>query len=443
MQFSINAANIFSPMSEIPDSGTRITNLLNRAVDDPNALRELERFRRTLVVMFSDIQGSTAYFEKHGDAAGLFMVHRCNDTIRGLVEKHGGAVIKTIGDGTMATFPEAKSAVEAAIGIQTALERLSATRPESDRIGLRIGMHYGTGIVRTNDVFGDVVNMASRVESVAVPGQILVSEEIFAQVSECDFIIRKLGRFALKGKSGERTLFTVIWDQTSSPTASGIEIEDPSGIKPPNFKLRVVQRDGRGTDYPVGAEVKVGLSAGGKLKIAESLESSSVCARVFAQEESLFVEENGAAKQDIFLRLAGAYVLEHQDILLAGRQIFRYEEKRDPEGELAAFGTQPMGSEDPAGFVAELVRIGPGGVAAERYPLNAPEIQLGRTIGTYTFPSDDLMSRAHLRISQRGGDFVLDGVGSRNGTFVKMRKKSSLSVGSALLIAGQLLTVIR
>src|SRR5277367_6804481 len=108
-------------MTDSPKSGTRVTKLLELAQADPSRLQELERFRQTLVVMFSDIKGSTAYFEKHGDAAGLFMVHQCNDTIRRLVEKHGGRVVKTIGDGTMASFPEPKNSVKAAIEIQKAL----------------------------------------------------------------------------------------------------------------------------------------------------------------------------------------------------------------------------------------------------------------------------------------------------------------------------------
>src|SRR5271157_3170925 len=131
---------LVSSMTETNKPGTRVAKLLELAQADPRRLQELERFRLTLVVMFSDIQGSTAYFEKYGDAAGLFMVHQCNDAIRRRVEKHGGTVIKTIGDGTMATFPEPKNAVEASIKIQTELNELSAARKELERIALRIGM---------------------------------------------------------------------------------------------------------------------------------------------------------------------------------------------------------------------------------------------------------------------------------------------------------------
>src|ERR1700721_3449371 len=93
-------------MTDLKDSALRVTKILLRAQDDPDLLKELEQFRRYLVVMFSDIQGSTAYFEKHGDAAGLFMVRQCNDIIRGFVQQYGGNLIKTIGGGSGRAFPK-------------------------------------------------------------------------------------------------------------------------------------------------------------------------------------------------------------------------------------------------------------------------------------------------------------------------------------------------
>jgi class 3 adenylate cyclase len=431
-------------MTEPPTSGTRVTNLLDLLAVDPTRLPELEQFRRTLVVMFSDIQGSTAYFEKHGDAAGLVMVHQCNDTVRRLVDKHGGTLIKTIGDGTMSAFQESKGAVDAAIEIQTALSKLGAARAEGERISLRIGMHYGSGIVKSNDVFGDVVNTASRVESVAAAGQIVISEETYGQVRECGFAIRELGRFTLKGKTGERTLFRVIWNPVQGvPTEYGVAPLDLSSQTLCSFKLQLVHRDGSaGTEYPVQSELAVVLSPEGDLLISQDFRSPSVCARVFLQGQALFVEERSAVGEGVFLRLTGAYVLEHQDIFLVGQQVFRYEEKPETSSSMTVLRTGLAESEAAASDIAELVRTDAGGNPTGRYPLPPPEVQLGRTRGTYVFPDDNLMSRAHIRISQRGEDFVLEDVGSRNGTFVKVRRKMPLPSGSALLIAGQLLRVI-
>jgi len=431
-------------MNQGSDSGMRVTKLLRQAEADPQALRKLERFRRTLVVMFSDIQGSTAYFERHGDTAGLFMLHQCDNLIRSHVEKHSGTVIKTIGDGTMMTFPEPKHAVEAAIEIQRSLTQLDAARAQDDRIALRIGMHYGTGIVRTTDVFGDVVNMASRVESVAGAGHIALSEEMFGQVRDCGFMIEELGRFVLKGKTGERTLFHVRWQPTQAALAApGVSPEISSLPAPRSFKLQVNNSKdaGAAAEYSVRSELGVGLSAENTLVISNDLDLPNVWARIFLEGHDLFVEEPSAEVHSIFLRLIGAHVLENTDIFLAGRQLFRFEEKLEPAlmtGTINAQGDVAL----IAGKAAILVRTNNAGDPMERCPLNALQVQLGRTVGTYTFPDDHLMSRSHALISKRGEDFVLEDAGSHNGTFVQLRRKTSLSVGSTLLIAGHLLRII-
>ncbi|HET8668357.1 MAG TPA: hypothetical protein VFM10_10285, partial [Terriglobales bacterium] len=74
-------------MVERVKSGTMITRLLELALSDPKYQEELERLRKPIVVMFTDIQGSTAYFEKHGDVAGLMMVHQCGEALRGIIER--------------------------------------------------------------------------------------------------------------------------------------------------------------------------------------------------------------------------------------------------------------------------------------------------------------------------------------------------------------------
>ena len=157
-------------MAENVDGVTLVTKLLEMARLDPEYLKDLDKLRRPVVVVFTDIQGSTAYFEEHGDAAGLLMVHNCNRTVREAVEKRGGQIIKSIGDGMLATFTDAAAAVNASINIQTILSEVNDLRPDAQRVGVRIGIHYGIGIVKANDVFGDVVNMASRVESAAAAG---------------------------------------------------------------------------------------------------------------------------------------------------------------------------------------------------------------------------------------------------------------------------------
>ncbi|HLK34537.1 MAG TPA: adenylate/guanylate cyclase domain-containing protein, partial [Terriglobales bacterium] len=193
-----------------------VTRILELSRQNPEQLKELEKFRRSVAVLFTDIQGSTAYFEKFGDLAGLAMVHECNDALSRVVEEHGGRVIKNIGDAIMACFDNCEQSVRATIVMQRRLSELNARKSEEDRSRVRIGVHHGVGIVKSNDVFGDVVNVASRIQSLAQPEQILISDSLFQEVANCGFDITPLGRFQLKGKSETRQIFEVRWNGRSA-----------------------------------------------------------------------------------------------------------------------------------------------------------------------------------------------------------------------------------
>jgi class 3 adenylate cyclase len=84
--------------------------------------QELEKMRASVTILFSDIKGSTTYFEKNGDVEGLAMVERHHSLMLPVIEGAGGRVVKTIGDAIMASFADPVGAVKAAIGMQRALE---------------------------------------------------------------------------------------------------------------------------------------------------------------------------------------------------------------------------------------------------------------------------------------------------------------------------------
>src|SRR5437879_1726009 len=148
-----------------------VTKILNRPTGQLDRAAVLESLRRNITILFTDLKGSTNYFEKYGDAAGLLMVHRCNTMLAESVERHGGRVIKTIGDAVMAAFEEPAEAIASSIEMQEAITADNKDKIDSQRISIRIGINYGLGLVKSNDVFGDVVNVASRVESAAAPEQ--------------------------------------------------------------------------------------------------------------------------------------------------------------------------------------------------------------------------------------------------------------------------------
>ncbi|MGH9579649.1 MAG: adenylate/guanylate cyclase domain-containing protein, partial [Terriglobales bacterium] len=423
-----------------------VTQIIQSSRAQAELLAELEKFRRNLTVMFTDIKGSTAYFEKYGDVAGLMMVSQCNDALRQIVESHGGRVVKTIGDAIMATFEDGVESIHAAIRMQKALIKFNEPKPVQDHVFIRIGLNYGPGIVKSNDVFGDVVNVASRVESVAVPQQIVISDSLNQQVaSSGKFKISHLGRFALKGKEENRDLFEVVWNEGAAPIVAAAHTVVTGGAKfslvVPKFKLLHIKRDGS-----VGAEheLKKGkLSVGrnqGDVTFEADQTMAPAHARFSVERGQLFVEDISAG-QGVFVRLIATYTLVNEDVILTGRQMFQFREKSEALAAAAATGTTVLNMAAILNeSVAELIRMTPQGPdASARFPLNEEEVILGRNRGTYVFPDDGFMSGSHAKIYQRGENFFLEDTGSRNGTFVKVRDKAPVPVGAVVLAGGQLL----
>src|SRR4051794_19194907 len=224
----------------MPNEG--VTKILNLSAEQLDRAAELEKLRRNITVMFTDLKGSTAYFEKYGDAAGLIMVHHCNSLLSDAVTRHGGRVIKTIGDAVMAAFEDQAEAVQAAIEMQQAITADNAGKAESQRILVRVGINHGPGIVKSDDVFGDVVNVASRVESAAAPEQILISDTLYRGVSaNTNFEIRPMGKFALKGKAEERDLFEVAWRKQAEPVAPSHSLIVPVPDLAARIRYKMVQ----------------------------------------------------------------------------------------------------------------------------------------------------------------------------------------------------------
>src|SRR5688572_29521298 len=108
-----------------------------------HAEQELERLRSAVTILFSDIKGSTAYFEKKGDHEGLAMVQRHNELLMPRIVECGGRVVKTIGDSIMACFSDPVGAVKAAAEMQRALQTDRAERSEAEQIHIRVGLHTG------------------------------------------------------------------------------------------------------------------------------------------------------------------------------------------------------------------------------------------------------------------------------------------------------------
>ncbi|MGB3521734.1 MAG: adenylate/guanylate cyclase domain-containing protein [Mycobacterium sp.] len=162
-----------------------------------------------VVVLFTDIEGSTALNERIGDRAWVKLIARHDEMVQRLVAQHCGHVVKSQGDGFMIAFAQPDQAVRCAIDIQHALASRRGRKPQHP-IRVRIGVHMGRSVRRGDDLFGRNVAMAARVAAATEGGQILISGPVRDAVKECDDITVGAGRDAeLKGFAGTHRLYTV------------------------------------------------------------------------------------------------------------------------------------------------------------------------------------------------------------------------------------------
>ena len=168
---------------------------------------------KKLAVLFVDVSGSTAFFDRYGEVAGHAMVEHCFKITVPEVEKRGGRVVKYMGDGFLAAFEGAADAVEAAATLHTALADDNAARPDGARVRIHSGICVGPVVVRSDgDVFGDAVNVAARVQQVAGPDQVYTTKEVFDGLpSGTQAKTRRVGLFPLRGKGDEIELYEVMW----------------------------------------------------------------------------------------------------------------------------------------------------------------------------------------------------------------------------------------
>ena len=139
----------------------------------------------SLTVFFSDLRNSTTLYEHAGDAPAYARVRQHFQYLRERITAHGGGVIKTIGDAAMATFYAPEDALRAALAIQGEIDELNAGCAPGQQILLRIGLHHGPAIAATSndrlDYFGATVNIAARVESASLGGDIVLTSACLAQ----------------------------------------------------------------------------------------------------------------------------------------------------------------------------------------------------------------------------------------------------------------------
>ncbi len=201
-------------------------------LSDPECFKVAERLERRLTaILIADAVGFSRLMHHNEEATLGYLTTLLTDSIVPAVTGHGGRIVKTIGDGFLAEFPSAVDAVRAALQFQRRIHQSANGDAEDRRLLFRVGINIGDVIVASHDLFGDGVNIAARLESIAEPGGICISSSAFEQVRgkvAAEFI--DLGEQNLKNISRPVRAYTVAPNETGLVVPTSVPAARPFSV---------------------------------------------------------------------------------------------------------------------------------------------------------------------------------------------------------------------
>jgi TolB-like protein/class 3 adenylate cyclase len=174
--------------------------------------------RQLAAIMFTDMTGYTAMMQEDEQRAKILR-DRQRQVLESLIPAHHGKIIQYFGDGTLSIFGSAIDAVRSAIAIQKELQ-------QEPKVLLRIGLHSGDISHDKDGVYGDSVNLASRIEALGVPGAVFISDKVFDEVKNQNEIkTALLGKFNLKNVKRQVEVYAIANGGLVVPSAAQISVK--------------------------------------------------------------------------------------------------------------------------------------------------------------------------------------------------------------------------
>ena len=170
--------------------------------------------RRLSAILAADVAGYSRLMHSDEEPTHAKLTALLTDAVNPAIAKHGGRIVKNTGDGFLAEFPSAVEAVRAAMLFQARTHELTIGDAEDRRLRFRVGINIGDVIVESHDIFGDGVNIAARLESIAEPGGICISSSAYDQVLgkiTVEFV--DLGEQRLKNIARPVRAYAAVWNE--------------------------------------------------------------------------------------------------------------------------------------------------------------------------------------------------------------------------------------
>ncbi len=248
-------------------------------------------------VLFADVTDSTRIYETLGDARAHTLIEQLLWLLGNAAAGHGGTIVKKLGDGMVCAFPSSDAACEAACDMQLAALSTPAPRP-ADRLAVRIGFTFGPVVLSDGDVFGDTVNVCSRLVALANPEQVLTTQRTVAAMAP-----------ALRGRC--RELFPIrVRGRHEEIIACNVQYrDDPDATETNLARSALVRQRELVLKLTYGGELRVLRSAGTGLRIGRDKDNDLVVESHFASRSHarIYAREGHFVLQD--LSSNGTYLL--------------------------------------------------------------------------------------------------------------------------------------
>jgi TolB-like protein/class 3 adenylate cyclase len=188
--------------------------------------------RRLSAILAADVAGYSRLMHNDEEATHTRLAMLLTDAVEPSITQHGGRVVKNTGDGFLAEFPSAVEAVRAAMLFQTRIHELTIGDAENRRLRFRVGINIGDVIVEPHDIFGDGVNIAARLESIAEPGGICISSSAYDQIlGKISVEFADLGEQHLKNIARPVRAYALVSKGAGGAARTGGETPGPHSVR--------------------------------------------------------------------------------------------------------------------------------------------------------------------------------------------------------------------
>ncbi len=273
-------------------------------------------------VLFADVAGSTGLYESLGDATAKRMIDELLAALAGLTVRHNGRVIKTIGDEIMCLFENAERGFHAASEMQHKVDSMPVVSGAKRRI--RIGFHSGAVIEENGDVFGDTVNVASRMTALARGMQIMTSR---STVDALPLFLRgrtrDIASVSVKGKSDDMPVCEVLWQEEGDLTMT-LAVLSTTAIRAEIAHQLVLRHGADELTLDAGrAGATMGRDPGSNIVIADA-KASRHHARIEKRRDKYFLADQSTNGTYLTFDGEREIALRREEVMLRGSGQIRF-----------------------------------------------------------------------------------------------------------------------